>query len=52
MWNRSDYELPKETRMPTNIIGKHPKLRSTMQNNLKMFRVNHLALQIESNRCL
>ena len=27
MLYRSDYELPKETRMPANIIGKHPKLR-------------------------
>ena len=52
MWYCGDSELPKATRMPANIIDKHPLLKSSMQNNLnnlKMFRLNHLALQIECN---
>ena len=49
LWRVSDFDVPVAIRMLANITGKHLKLRRRMQNNLKMFRVNHLALQKECN---
>jgi len=51
LWHGSYSEVLVARRMPANITGKHPKLRSRRKDQ-KMFRVNHLALQMECNQWL